>query len=164
MGITPENSKPREYDPALARQLLEEAGYDPANAIDFNTRPGSNIRGLELMEAVVTYWREVGVTSNLNAWSDLAKARDIQLSGCGQFSSEPGYEENLDCAQREPPGPHFAGSHAYEIATSDEILDMHSKALLAWAALVAAAGYVTPTCRKRLMPPPPFPPARSGNS
>jgi peptide/nickel transport system substrate-binding protein len=124
VGITPENSKPREYNPELARQLLEEAGYDPANAIDVNTRPGSNIRGLELMEAVVSSWREVGVTSNLNAWSDLGKARDIQLSGCGQFTDEPGYKENLDCAQRNPPGPYFSGSHAYEIATSDEILDM----------------------------------------
>jgi peptide/nickel transport system substrate-binding protein len=124
VGITPENSKPREYNPELARQLLEEAGYDPANAIDVNTRPGSNIRGLELMEAVVSSWREVGVTSNLNAWSDLGKARDIQLSGCGNFSDEPGYKENLDCAQREPPAPYYASSHAYEIATSDEILDM----------------------------------------
>ena len=124
VGITPENSKPREYNPDLARQLLAEAGYDPANAIDVNTRPGSNVRGLELMEAVVTYWREVGVTSNLNAWGDLAKAREIQLSGCGQFTTEPGFKEKLDCAQREPPGPFFATSHAYEIATSDEILDM----------------------------------------
>jgi peptide/nickel transport system substrate-binding protein len=124
VGITPENSKPREYNPELARQLLEEAGYDPANEINVNTRPGSNVKGLELMEAVVTYWREVGANSNLNAWSDLGKARDIQLSGCGQFTEEPGYKENLDCAQRKPPGPFFASSHAYEIATSDEILDM----------------------------------------
>jgi peptide/nickel transport system substrate-binding protein len=124
LGITSENSKPREYNPELARQLLKEAGYDPANEINVNTRPGSNVKGLELMEAVVTYWREVGVNSNLNAWSDLGKARDIQLSGCGQFTEEPGYKENLDCAQRNPPGPFFASSHAYEIATSDEILDM----------------------------------------
>jgi peptide/nickel transport system substrate-binding protein len=124
VGITPENSKPREYNPDLARQLLQEAGYDPANEINVNTRPGSNVRGLELMEAVVTYWRDVGVNSNLNAWGDLAKAREIQLSGCGQFTLEPGYKEKLDCAQREPPEPYFASSHAYEIATSDEILDM----------------------------------------
>jgi peptide/nickel transport system substrate-binding protein len=124
VGITPENSTPREYNPELSRQLLAEAGYDPANAIDVNTRPGSNIRGLELMEATVSFWREVGVTSNLNSWGDLGKARDIQNSGCGNFSEEPGYRENMDCAQREPPGPYFASSHAYEIATSNEILDM----------------------------------------
>jgi peptide/nickel transport system substrate-binding protein len=124
VGITDENSKPREYNPDLARQLLAEAGYDPANAIDVNTRPGSNIRGLELMESVVTFWKDVGVTSNLNSWGDLGKARDIQNSGCGNFSEEPGFREKLDCAQRDPPGPYFSSSHAYEIATSNEILDM----------------------------------------
>jgi peptide/nickel transport system substrate-binding protein len=124
VGITPENSAPREYNPELSRQLLKEAGYDPANAIDVNTRPGSNIRGLELMEAVVTFWREVGVTSNLNSWGDLGKARDIQNSGCGNFSEEPGFREKMDCAQRDPPAPYYSSSHAYEIATSNEILDM----------------------------------------
>jgi peptide/nickel transport system substrate-binding protein len=77
VGITPENSAPREYNPELSRQLLAEAGYDPANEINVNTRPGSNIRGLELMEAVVTFWRDVGVNSHLNSWGDLGKARDI---------------------------------------------------------------------------------------
>jgi peptide/nickel transport system substrate-binding protein len=124
VGITPENSAPREYNPALSRQLLAEAGYDPANAIDVNTRPGSNIRGLELMEAVVTFWRDVGVTSNLNSWGDLGKARDVQNSGCGNFSEEPGFREKMDCAQRDPPAPYHSSSHAYEIATSNEILDM----------------------------------------
>jgi peptide/nickel transport system substrate-binding protein len=124
VGITPENSAPREYNPELSRQLLAEAGYDPANAIDVNTRPGSNIRGLELMEAVVTFWREVGVTSNLNSWGDLGKARDVQNSGCGNFSEEPGFREKMDCAQRDPPAPYHSSSHAYEIATSNEILDM----------------------------------------
>ena len=124
VGITPENSKPREYDPELARQLLAEAGYDPDNQININTRPGSNIRGLEILEATINYWREVGVNSKLNAWGDLAKAREVQSSGCGKFTSEPGYKEAMDCAQRDPPGAYYASSHAYEIATSNEILDM----------------------------------------
>lgn len=124
VGITPENSAPREYDPVLAKQLLEEAGYSPENAIDVNTRPGSNIRGLEIMEAVVQYWKDVGVTSNLNSWGDLASARKVQLAGCGQFvKTDPTYKEKLDCAGREPPEPYFASSHTFEVATSNEILD-----------------------------------------
>ena len=130
VGVTAENSKPREYNPELSRQLLAEAGYDPDNAINLNSRPGSNIRGPEILEAVVASWREVGVTSNLNSWGDLAKAREIQLSGCGVYSNEPGYREALDCVERGPSGPYFASSHVYEIATSDEILDMQRQSNL----------------------------------
>ena len=124
VGINDVNSRVREYNPDRARELLAEAGYDPANEININTRPGSNIRGLELMESTITFWRDVGVTANLNSWSDLATAREVQISGCGRFINEPGYKEAMDCADREPPGPYFQSSHAYEIATSNEILDM----------------------------------------
>ena len=124
VGITDANSAPREYNPELARQLLEEAGYDPENEINVNTRPGSNIRGVELLEAVVQFWRDVGVNANLNSFGDLGAARELQISGCGRFSGEPGYQEAMDCADRDPPGPAFVSSHAYEVATSNEILDM----------------------------------------
>ena len=124
VGITEANSKWREYDPELARQLLAEAGYDPANEININTRPGSNIRGLEIMEATIQFWRDVGVTANLNSHGDLGAAREVQNSGCGQFTNEPGYRETMDCAGREPPGPAYVSGHAYEVATSNEILDM----------------------------------------
>ena len=124
VGITPENSKWREYDPELARELLAEAGYDPANEININTRPGSNIRGLEIMEATIQFWRDVGVNANLNSHGDLGAAREVQNSGCGQFTNEPGYRDTMDCASREPPGPAYVSGHAYEVATSNEILDM----------------------------------------
>ena len=124
VGITPENSKWREYDPELSRQLLAEAGYDPANEININTRPGSNIRGLEIMEATIQYWRDVGVNANLNSHGDLGAAREIQVSGCGQFTTDPNYKALMDCSSREPPAPAYVSSHAYEVATSNEILDM----------------------------------------
>ncbi len=124
VGINDENSKVREYNPERARQLLAEAGYNPDNEININTRPGSNIRGLELMESTITFWRDVGVNAKLNSWSDLAKAREVQSSGCGKFINEPNYRELMDCGDREPPGDYFLSSHAYEIATSNEILDM----------------------------------------
>lgn len=124
VGINDVNSQVREYNPELSRQLLAEAGYDPANQIDVNTRPGSNIRGLEIMEATVQFWRDVGVTSNLNSHGDLGTARNIQISGCGRFTDEPGYREAMDCSDRDPPGPAYVSGHAYEVATSNEILDM----------------------------------------
>ena len=52
VGVTPQNSAPRTYDPVLAKRLLEEAGYDPENEININTRPGSHIRGLELTRQI----------------------------------------------------------------------------------------------------------------
>ena len=127
VGITEENSKPREYDPEMAKRLLKEAGYDPANEININSRPGSNIRGPEILESIVSSWQEIGVTSKLNSWGDLAKAREVQISGCGRFDvpeKYPDYEEKMDCGDRDPPGPYPHSSHAYEIATSNEILDM----------------------------------------
>ena len=124
VGINDANSKVREYNPERAKQLLAEASYDPANEINVNTRPGSNIRGLEIMESTIQSWRDVGVNANLNSWGDLAKAREVQSSGCGKFINEPGYKEAMDCANREPPGAYFQSSHAYEVATSNEILDM----------------------------------------
>ncbi len=130
VGITAENSKPREYNPALARKLLAEAGYDAKNEINIYSRPGSNIRGLEILEATVTYWREVGVNSKLNAIGDLGKAREIQLAGCGQYAKEPGFTEKWDCLERGPHSSFPASSHAYEIATSDEYLDMQRQSQL----------------------------------
>jgi peptide/nickel transport system substrate-binding protein len=124
VGITDANSATREYNPELARELLAQAGYNSENEININTRPGSNIRGLEIMESVIQFWRDVGVNANLNSHGDLGAAREIQISGCGRFSGEPGYQEAMDCADRDPPGPAYVSSHAYEVATSNEILDM----------------------------------------
>ncbi|MSQ05948.1 MAG: hypothetical protein EXR54_03200 [Dehalococcoidia bacterium] len=124
VGITPENSKPREYNPALAKKLLAEAGYDPKNEININSRPGSNLRGLEILEATVTYWRAVGVTSKLNTVGDLGKAREMQTASCSKYASEPGFTEKWDCAERGPHKQFPTSTHAYEISTSDEILDM----------------------------------------
>ena len=150
VGVTAENSKPREYNPELARQLLAEAGYDPTNEININSRPGSSIRGPEILEAVITYWRDVGVNSNLNSWSDLAKAREIQLSGCGVYSEEPGYEEALDCAERGPAGPYFSSSHVYEIATSDEILDFQRQGNLRMGCFSRSSRVCFPDLQKKI--------------
>jgi peptide/nickel transport system substrate-binding protein len=118
IGINPQNSAPYEYDPELARQLLEEASYDPANEIVIHSRQGRIFRDVELWEAVIGYWRELGVNARLQILEP-GRAREVRRSGCGNFG-----EEALQCAQFDPPGPTFASSHYYETATSNETLDL----------------------------------------
>ena len=56
-----------EYDPDMARQLLEEAGYGPGNEFSITLVPA--IRGapaeVEACEAVAGYWEEVGIGVDL---------------------------------------------------------------------------------------------------
>jgi peptide/nickel transport system substrate-binding protein len=65
VGVTPENSAPVPYDPDRARQLLKDAGYDPANKIILHTRSQKVVKDVEYAEAVVTYWQEVGINAEL---------------------------------------------------------------------------------------------------
>ncbi|MFQ6028367.1 MAG: ABC transporter substrate-binding protein [Dehalococcoidia bacterium] len=124
VGITPENSAGYPYDPDRAKELLAEAGYDPANEVRIHSRQGRVFRDVELWESVVSMWREVGVTASLQILEP-GRAREVRRSGCGQF------DEPRTCAsQAEPPGPTFASSHYYETATSNESLDMQRQLLL----------------------------------
>jgi peptide/nickel transport system substrate-binding protein len=122
VGITPRNSAPYPYDPVRAKQLLQEAGYDPNNVIRIYTRPGYCCRDLEFQEAVVNYWKEVGVNAEL-AIVERNKHRDITSSGCGRLADEPGYREALDCSSRTPPAPLLDNAHTTVTATSNEMLD-----------------------------------------
>jgi peptide/nickel transport system substrate-binding protein len=122
VGITSRNSATYPYDPERARQLLQEAGYDPKNKIFIYTRSGYCCRDLEFQEAVLTYWQEVGVNAELMI-VERNRHRDITSSGCGRLADEPGYQEALDCSSRPPPAPLLDTSHTTVTATSNEMLD-----------------------------------------
>ncbi|HLF05429.1 MAG TPA: ABC transporter substrate-binding protein, partial [Dehalococcoidia bacterium] len=129
LGINEKNSKPYEYNPTLAKQLLKEAAYDPANEIRIYTRVGRVYRDSELLEAVVGYWREVGVTGKLIPQETAANTA-VRRSGCGQFNADPSYADKLDCGARNPPGPFNASTHYYATGTSNEALDYSRQGLL----------------------------------
>jgi peptide/nickel transport system substrate-binding protein len=124
IGITPENSAPYPYNPVMARQLLQDAGYDPANEIIIHARVGRVYRDAELMEAVITMWRDVGVNARLQVLEE-SKAREARRSGCGNYAPEA-----HTCMNQPPPGPWGASTHYYESGTSNESLDFQRQALL----------------------------------
>jgi peptide/nickel transport system substrate-binding protein len=76
LGVTEENAKPiYTYDPHRARQLLQEANYDPSNVIDYWTREGRYAKDVELGESLISFWQEVGLNVELNVvensvWND----------------------------------------------------------------------------------------------
>lgn len=76
LGVTEENAQPiYTYDPAKARQLLEEANYDSSNVIEYWTREGRYAKDVELSESLITFWQEVGLNVELNVventvWND----------------------------------------------------------------------------------------------
>ena len=127
VGLTERNSAPYPYDPDRARELLEEAGYDPANEITLYTRSGRCCRDPEFQEAVLNYLREVGITADLQI-VERTRSKEITSSGCGRFKDEESYIGVWDCAQRDPPGPNFNTSHMSTTATSNEMLDTEVQA------------------------------------
>ena len=122
LGINEQNSAPYEYNPEMSRELLEQAGYDPQNEIRIHTRSGRVYRDVELHEAVIGYWNDVGVTASLQVLEN-AQATNHRRAGCGKFNQEPGYAETMDCEARGPAPPINATTHYYETATSNEQLD-----------------------------------------
>lgn len=122
-GITPENSAPYEYDPALSRKLLEEAGYDEANEIKVFTRNGRVQKDVEYYEGVVGYWKKVGVNASLQVVEKGINS-DLNQTGCGRT------EDPIRCHEF-PPAPRYnASPHTMSTATSNEILDYIRQARL----------------------------------
>ncbi len=123
VGVTPENSAPYPYNPARAAQLLAEANYDPANEVVIYTRAGRFYNDVELMEAIVGQWRELGVNASLQVMEG-SRHQEVRRSGCGRF------ENPRNCANESPPPPFGASSHFYVSPTSNESLDMQRQLLL----------------------------------
>ena len=133
VGINAGNSTPYGYDPARARRLLEDNGYNPDNVIRIHTRLDSVYRGLETLELVATMWEAVGVNAELVVL-DPATARAYRRSGCGQFG---GPDDRLRCAELAPPKPAGVSTHFYETVNTNEVMDMQRQ-LLIWASCHSA--------------------------
>jgi ABC-type transport system substrate-binding protein len=124
LGLTPENSEPYGYDPNLARQLLEEAGYDPENEIRIYAREATAYLNVEFLEAVFGYWREVGINAQLEVMEP-SRHQETRRSGCGQFG-----EEALTCHEQDPPAPFAASSHDYDSTLTNAPMDFQHPSLV----------------------------------
>lgn len=80
IGASQYNTEPYEYNPQLSRELLVEAGYDPANSIEIMGRGTRIPKQVEVYEAIQGYLSDVGITAEINiVESSIRRER----TGCG---------------------------------------------------------------------------------
>ena len=131
-GITAENSRGYDFDPDRARQLLAEANYDPANVIKLHMRNQRIPKDTEYGEAVVTYWKEVGINAELHVVESSVHT-NIGRSNCGHGRTKTDFENAAGdgllekCRTLGPGKTTFQSMHLTAPATSTESLDFASR-------------------------------------
>ena len=138
VGITPENSAGYPYDPERAEQLLQEVGYSEDaedSLIKLHIRSQRVPKDVEYAEAVVTFWRDVGINAELLVVESSIHA-GTGRSNCGHgrtredFDNAPGADLHEKCANLGPGQPNFASMHITAPATSTESLDFSRQGIL----------------------------------
>jgi peptide/nickel transport system substrate-binding protein len=90
-GSRDDIQKPYEYNPVLARRLLEEANYFskwPNFEFKIMSRSGRFPRDVEMMEAMVGYWQKVGLKAGVavvepSIWSNHSNQNDRKSPNYG---------------------------------------------------------------------------------
>ena len=135
VGITPENSAPYPYNPERARQLLEQANYDPNNQITLYLRSQRVPKDVEYAEAVVTYWNDAGINVDMQVVESSVHAGRGR-SNCGHgrtredFANAAGADLHEKCRNLGPGMPDFVSMNLTAPATSTESLDFSRQAIL----------------------------------
>ena len=129
LGVNEENSQPiYPYDPQRARDLLEQANYNPDNVIQYWTREGRYAKDVELSESLITFWQDVGINVNLNV-AEGSVWRDQHLTGPAEaydaaLKDGATPEEAAQAVhQSNPPGPAFASPGLVYFAPGGEYFD-----------------------------------------
>ncbi|MEE2926056.1 MAG: ABC transporter substrate-binding protein [Chloroflexota bacterium] len=131
-GITAENSRGYDFDPNRARELLKQANYDTANVIKLHMRNQRIPKDTEYGEAVVTYWKEVGINAELHVVESSVHT-GVGRSNCGHgrtktdFENAAGSTLHEKCASLGPGKTTFQSMHLTAPATSTESLDFASR-------------------------------------
>jgi ABC-type transport system substrate-binding protein len=87
IGATEDNTKPYQYDPVRAQQLLAEADYNPENVIRLTGRATRVPKQVEIYEAIQAYTQQVGLNVELNV-VEPAIRNTINQCGVGKAVSE----------------------------------------------------------------------------
>jgi len=74
--------KARPHDPAMAKRLLAEAGYPNGFTTSISTRSGRYLSDMDITNAIVGMFGEVGVRASINlveggVWTRMARAQDM---------------------------------------------------------------------------------------
>ena len=131
-GITAENSRGYDFDPDRARELLKQANYDTENVIKLHMRNQRIPKDTEYGEAVVTYWKEVGINAELHVVESSVHT-GVGRSNCGHgrtktdFENAAGSTLHEKCASLGPGKTTFQSMHLTAPATSTESLDFASR-------------------------------------
>jgi peptide/nickel transport system substrate-binding protein len=132
-GITEENVKPYEYNPERAKQLLEEAGY-AGEEIRIASRAVAYLGQQEVMEAIASYWAEIGVNANLQIMES-GVHRDVRYCGIGNVDGD---------VSKEPPGC----DHGDIYETSADLSSMdYSRLIYGWLSCTSPTSRV---CEPRM--------------
>ena len=138
VGITPENSAGYPYNPERAMELLQGVGYDADaddSLIKLHIRSQRVPKDVEYAEAVVTFWRDVGINAELLVVESSIHA-GTGRSNCGHgrtredFANAAGADLHQKCVSLGPGQPNFASMHITAPATSTESLDFSRQAVL----------------------------------
>ena len=135
VGITKANSAPHLYDPSRAKELFQEANYDPEHKISLTMRNQRVPKDTEYGEALVGAWREVGFNVELNVAESSVYGANGR-SNCGhkrtlaEFEAAPGKDLEEKCRSLGPGPPNFKSMQISAGPTSTESLDYSRQAVL----------------------------------
>jgi peptide/nickel transport system substrate-binding protein len=87
VGATERNTAAYEYNPELARQLLEEADYNPENKITISSRAARVVKQVEVSEALQSYWADVGINAEIQIIEPSIRSERTQC-GIGKATQE----------------------------------------------------------------------------
>jgi peptide/nickel transport system substrate-binding protein len=101
VGATEENTAPYEYNPALAKQLLQEADYNPQNVIRMGGRSARIPKQVEGYEAIHGYLTAVGMNIEIDVM-ETAIWQELRQCAIGKAVNEVLEAQGKDPSTDEP--------------------------------------------------------------